>query len=116
VRLEGIGGAVLNFEAEKGEIVTVGCRFDRVSVETERGKIDLGLTACPTAAELVTDKGEIYLRLPASSSFTLAWESDGGSVNSDFAYQKQNGKYVVGTGEASVHAETDGGDIFLVMQ
>lgn len=116
VRLEGIGGAVLDFESEKGEIVTVGCRFDRVSVETERGKIDLGLTACPTAAELVTDKGEIYLRLPASSSFTLDWESDGGSVNSDFAYQKQNGKYVVGTGEASVHAETDGGDIFLVVQ
>lgn len=116
VRLEGIGAAALDFESETGEIVAVGCHFERVAVETERGKIDLGLTACPTAAELVTDSGEIYLRLPASASFTLDWESDGGHVNSDFAYQKQNGKYVVGTGEASVRAESDGKDIFLVVQ
>lgn len=116
VRFEGIGADVLDFESESGDVVAVDCRFGNVTVETDRGKIDLGLTACPAAAELVTDSGEIYLRLPASASFTLDWESDGGHINSDFAYQKQNGKYVIGSGESTVRAESDGEDIFLVVQ
>lgn len=116
VRIEGIEAKQLDFEVGKGELVTVGCRFDRIAAESKSGKLDLGLTACPVAADLVTDSGEIYLRLPASAAFTLDWDSEDGRVNSDFSYQKQNGKYVVGTGDASFSAKTDEGNIFLVMQ
>ncbi len=134
VRVDGIEGARLDFTSQTGELKVRGGRFEtvcaesevglisieadvteRVELTTEEGNLELESTVCPARVKLENEEGDLILRLPADASFTLDFESEDGRLHSDFAYERQNGRYVVKDGATRFSVETEEGDLFLIV-
>ncbi len=105
--LETVSGAVAICVPAVGE-----CEIESVSagVELVITKADVeGQAIERLDAESVS--GNIMLELPEDTSFTLAFDSISGDIESDFSFKKRGNRYTVGDGTADFDVQTVSGDI-----
>ena len=96
VTVSGLCASSFSFASKSGNLETAYCDFQQMSMETQGGRLVLGM--------------------PSDAAFVLDWESKGGKLASDYAYQNEGNRYTVGEGGIQITAKSRSGDLFLVKQ
>ncbi len=96
VTVSGLRASSFSFASKSGNLETAYCDFQQMSIETQSGRLVLGM--------------------PTDAAFVLNWESKSGKFASDYAYQNEGTRYTVGDGSIQITAKSRSGDLFLVKQ
>lgn len=85
--------------------------FGKLELETSSGAIRARSSVCPSSIEAESASGDVRLYLPATSNFTLDYDTASGDADIGFPVVLKNGKYIVGDGSASVKVSTASGGL-----
>ena len=86
---------------------------NKLEIEAELGNVAVRMETPSPEIEIETDSGSVALYFGREAAFTVAWESENGTITSDYPTTQQGGRYMVSTGDASIDVETDGGDLLI---
>ena len=97
--------------------ITVRGFADALSVLSGDAEVDVATDALGGEVGLVTERGDVRLALPSAGSFSLAAETGGGDVDSEFTLERREAdgrsrwEGRAGSGAERVTISTEGGDI-----
>ncbi len=105
-----------SFTGDAGAITVRGFD-DALSVRSGDAEVDVATDALGGEVGLVTERGDVRLALPSTGSFSLAAETHGGDVDSEFTLERREAEGTprwegrAGSGAERVTISTGGGDI-----
>ena len=105
-----------SFTGDAGAITVRGFD-DALSVRSGDAEVDVATDALGGEVGLVTERGDVRLALPSAGSFSLAAETGGGDVDSEFTLERREAdgrsrwEGRAGSGAERVTISTEGGDI-----
>lgn len=97
-------------ESVSGNLKYTGL-LSEFSVEAVSADCTLELSSHPKYISLDAVSGNMTVYLPADCGFTATVDSVSGDFTTDFAATTQNGRYVFGTGDCQITADSVSGDI-----
>jgi hypothetical protein len=100
-------------EAASGDISLPDCSIGSAEATLSGGDLLLDSAICPTSLEIETGSGDVELRIPVTSEFTLYHASKKGQLASDFSMEKNPDRYVCGDGKATFSVTTVSGNLYL---
>jgi DUF4097 and DUF4098 domain-containing protein YvlB len=124
VDLDGVGGDV-DFESVSGSIGILRAKSRIVRTETVSGSITYeGSIDANGRYQFSSQSGDVRLRIPASTGAKLTMQTFSGSLDSAFPVTLQPGQrtrqqrfeFTIGSGGASISAETFSGDVTIEKQ
>ena len=104
----------LELDSVSGDITAQG-DFTKADLGSTSGDVRFGSGICPLELDVETTSGDVMVKLPADSSFTLELDTVSGTFLSDFALEAKSGEYICGSGGNDFEISTTSGDIFLSM-
>lgn len=122
--LQNIGGDV-DFESVSGSIQITQAKSKIVRTESVSGEISYEGTVDPSGRyQFSTQSGDVRLRIPAATGAKLTMQTFSGSLDSAFPVTLQPGQrarqqrfeFTIGSGGASISAETFSGDVTIEKQ
>lgn len=121
VTLEGVSNN-LDVETVNGEVKIGDARDGRLRIETANGDIEYEGSLAPGGANAVTTlAGDVRIRLPDDSGFSLNANTISGDLETSFDLQNRqedgrNLRGTVGGGQATLEIETTNGDVHVERQ
>jgi Putative adhesin len=121
IEAQGLAGSV-TFKSLSGNLALAGGSLDRLSAQSVTGKVTTDVDLRTKGhAQVSTVSGEVTMRLPETTSATVALNSLTGQVDAGFAQltrqDRPMGKYITGTlgdGSASLSVNSVSGAITLL--
>ena len=104
----------LELDSVSGDITAQG-DFTKADLGSTSGDVRFGSGICPLELDVETTSGDVMVKLPDDSSFTLELDTVSGTFLSDFALAAKSGEYICGSGSNDFEISTTSGDIFLSM-
>ena len=106
--------AKADVETVSGSVNMIVDRVPTASVETTSGNITLNFKQMFESLEVESVSGTVGITMPKDASFTMTASTESGRVSTgDFACTISGKRYIAGTGEATIEAETVSSNINL---
>lgn len=114
VFLQRVSLGQLDVDSASGNVTVEASTIAAVEVDTVTGNFIGELLSCPRSFSFEASSGDVELRLPADSQFTVRKEGIGGDLQSEFEGIYRNEMYVVGNGSAQIEMDTVKGSLHLL--
>lgn len=102
----------LSMDTTSGDIHFSGT-LQELDVDAVSANCSVTLTNTPRDISLDSVSGDLKLTLPESCGFTASVSSVSGHFTSDFSTSASNGRYIYGSGEAYINANTVSGSLAI---
>ncbi len=99
--------------SEKGKLLINGTVTKSLELTSQKGEIKMDMPALPREIEIETKDSDVHLFLTSDASFALDFEEEKGKYVSDFSLTKEDGKWVLGEGDAKLRVKTKSGVLYL---
>lgn len=103
----------LAVSTKSGKLLISGVVTQKLELISQKGEIRVESPVLPAESFVETKEGDIHLLLDSGASFALDFEEEKGKYVSDFDLTEQDGRLVVGDGDAKLNVKTKSGTLYL---
>ena len=103
----------LAVSTKSGKLLISGVVTQKLELTSQKGEIRVESPVLPAESFVETKEGDIHLLLDSGASFALDFEEEKGKYVSDFDLTEQDGRLVVGEGDAKLNVKTKSGVLYL---
>ena len=103
----------LAVSTKSGKLLISGVVTQKLELTSQKGEIRVESPVLPAESFVETKEGDIHLLLDSGASFALDFEEEKGKYVSDFDLTEQDGRLVVGDGDAKLNVKTKSGTLYL---
>jgi DUF4097 and DUF4098 domain-containing protein YvlB len=103
----------LNTDSASGTVKIDVQTSDKVDIDTASGDTEVHFANMPKEINFDAASGDITMYTPKNPDITIDFDTASGDFNSDISFKMEGKKYISGTGENKMKADTASGDLYI---